>query len=103
MWPEARQALIEYAALTSGTPAFAAVAPRIGALSMQIGDPHGAAYWYEKAIAEVGPSAPLLHRLAEAELDRGATGRARELVEEGLDLEPGHDGLRALARTLSGR
>ena len=35
LWPEARQALIEYAALTSGTPAFAAVAPRIGALSMR--------------------------------------------------------------------
>ena len=85
---------------TSGTPAVAAAAPRIGALSMRIGDPHGASYWFEKAIAEGGPSTPLLPRLAEAESDRGATGRARELVEEGLALDPAHDGLRALAATL---
>jgi tetratricopeptide (TPR) repeat protein len=99
-WSEARDALVEYATLVSGTPAVATTAPRIGALSMRIGDPHAAAYWYEKAIAESGPSGPLLHRLAEAELDRGATPRARELVEQGLALEPAHDGLRALARTL---
>jgi tetratricopeptide (TPR) repeat protein len=102
-WAEARDALVEYATLVSGTPAVASAAPRIGALSMRIGDPHAAAYWYEKAIAESGPSGTLLHRLAEAEFNRGDTVRAGELVEEGLALEPAHDGLRVLARTLGVR
>ena len=97
---DARDALVDYATLVSGTAAAGQVAPRIGDLSMRLGDPHGAAYWYEKAIAEAGPSATLLHHLADAERDRGAALRARALVDEGLALEPHHAGLRALDRVL---
>jgi len=97
---DAREALVDYATLVSGTAAAGQVAPRIGDLSMRLGDPHGAAYWYEKAIAEAGPSATLLHHLADAERDRGAALRARALVDEGLALEPHHAGLRALDRVL---
>ena len=100
-WEEARDTLVQYATLESGTPAVAAAAPRIGTLSMRIGDPHGASYWFEKAIAEGGVSTTLLLRLAEAESDRGATGHARELVEQGLRLDPSHAGLRGLAATLA--
>ncbi|MGD9902305.1 MAG: tetratricopeptide repeat protein [Vicinamibacterales bacterium] len=100
---EARDALIDYASLVSGTAAVGAVAPRIGTLSMRIGDPHTAAYWFEKAIAENGPTATLFQRLADAERDRGALGRAREVVDDGLALEPGHPGLRALDRALPRR
>jgi tetratricopeptide (TPR) repeat protein len=99
-WQESRDTLVQYATLEAGTPAVASAAPRIGTLSMRIGDPHAAAYWFEKAIAEGGVSTALLYRLAEAESDRGATARARELVAQGLALDPGHGGLRALAATL---
>jgi tetratricopeptide (TPR) repeat protein len=100
-WQEARDVLVQYATLESGTPAVANAAPRIGTLSMRIGDPHAAAYWFEKAIAEGGVSTMLLFRLAEAETDRGATAHARELIEQGLALDPAHAGLRALAATLA--
>lgn len=99
-WAEARDALVDYASLVAGTPAVGTVAPRIGALSMRIRDPHAAAYWYEKAIAEAGATATLFLRLAEAEIDRGGIARARQVVDDGLSVEPGHAGLRALARSL---
>ena len=67
---------------------------------MRVGDPHGAAYWYERATAELGPSAGLLLKRAEADLSRGERDHARQLVGEGLALEPAHAGLRALARSL---
>jgi tetratricopeptide (TPR) repeat protein len=102
-WADARDALVEYATLASGTAVVATVAARIGALSMRVDDPHTAAYWYDKAIAESGPSASLLHHLAEAEVDRGAIARAAALVQQGLELEPGHPGLAGLARTLGVR
>ena len=100
---EARDVLVQYAALVAGTPAAGAVASRIGALSMRVGDPHGAVYWYERAVVELGPSASLLHREAEADASRGHLERARELVAEGLALEPGHIGLLALKRALDTR
>jgi predicted Zn-dependent protease len=100
-WEEARDLLVRFAALAAGTPGAGAVAPRIGELSMRQGDPHAAAYWYERAVAETGPSAGLLLKQAEAEMSRGATARARQLAALGLELEPGHAGLRAMQRTLA--
>lgn len=97
---DALDALARFAALVAGTPAAATAAPRLGDLSMRAGDPHGAAYWYERAAAELGPSAPLCLKRAEADLSRGNREHAREMVAEGLALEPGHPGLRAMARTL---
>ena len=82
----------------------ASAAPRIGALSMRIGDPHAAAYWYEKAIAESGSVGARCSTVWPRPSSIAATTvRAGELVEEGLALEPAHDGLRALARTLGVR
>ena len=100
---DARDALVRYAALVAATPAAGAVAPRIGALSMQVGDPHAAAYWYDRAVVELGPSATLLQHQAEAEASRGRRERAREIVAAGLALERGHAGLLALKRSLDGR
>jgi tetratricopeptide (TPR) repeat protein len=97
---EARDALARYAALAAGTAAAAAVSPRLGDLSMRAGDPHRAAYWYDRAGAELGPSAGLWLKRAQADLTRGDRDRARVLVREGLDLEPGHAGLRALTARL---
>ncbi len=100
---EARDVLVQYAALVAGTPAAGVVAPRIGALSMQVGDPHAAVYWYDRAVVEQGPSATLLHRQADAEVSRGRLDRAREIVAAGLALESDHPGLLALKRSLDPR
>lgn len=100
---EARDVLVQYAALVAGSAAAGAVAPRIGALSMQVGDPHAAVYWYDRAVVEHGPSAALLHRQAEAEMSRGRVDRAREIVAAGLALESDHPGLNVLKRTLDPR
>ncbi len=100
---EARDVLEQYATLVAGSAAAGAVAPRLGELSMRIADPHGAVYWYERAVVDLGPSASLLHRQAEAETSRGRRERAGQLVTEGLALEPGHRGLLALRRTLDQR
>ena len=98
---EALDALARFATLAAGTPAAGAVAPRLGDLSMRTGDPHGAAYWYERAAAELGPSAALLLKRAEADVSRGDREHARLMIGEGLALEPGHAGLRALERSLT--
>jgi tetratricopeptide (TPR) repeat protein len=100
---EARDVLVQYAALVAGTPAAGAVAPRIGALSMRVGDPHTAVYWFDRAAVELGPSAALLYRQAEAEMSRGRVERAREIVAAGLALEADHSGLLALKRSLDAR
>ncbi len=97
---EALDALARFATLAAGTPAAGAVAPRLGDLAMRAGDPHGAAYWYERATAELGPSAGLQLKRAEADMSRGDREHARQMIGTGLELEPGHRGLRALERAL---
>lgn len=99
---EALDALARFATLAAGTPAAGAVAPHLGDLAMRAGDPHGAAYWYERAAAELGASAPLLLKRAEADVSRGDRDHARQMIADGLALEPGHAGLRALAAALDG-
>lgn len=100
-WPGAREALANFAALEAGSAAAAAVTPRLGDLAMQAGDPHAAAYWYDRATGELGPSPTLLMKRAQAELDRGDRDRARDAVRDGLALDPGHAGLLALSRLLA--
>lgn len=97
----ALEALARFATLTAGTAAAGAVTPRLGDLAMRVGDPHGAAYWYERAAVELGPSATLLLKRAEAELSRGDRDHARQLVGEGLAIEPGHAALRALEKAIA--
>jgi tetratricopeptide (TPR) repeat protein len=98
---DALDALAKFATLAAGTPAAGAVTPRLGDLAMRVGDPHAAAYWYERATAELGPSPALLLKRAEADLSRGERDHARQLVADGLAIEPGHAGLRALERALA--
>ncbi len=98
---DALDALARFASLAAGTPAAGAVTPRLGDLSMRVGDPHGAAYWYERAMAELGPSAGLHLKRAEADMSRGDREHARVMVAAGLVLEPAHAGLRALEKRLA--
>lgn len=100
-WAGARDALARFAALEAGTAAAGAVTVQIGDLSMRAGDPHAAAYWFERASGELGPSPALALRRAEAELSRGDRERAAAAVTDGLALDASHPGLRALARTLA--
>lgn len=100
-WAGAREALASFAALEAGNAAAAAVTPRLGDLAMQAGDPHAAAYWYDRAAGELGASPGLLVKRAQAELDRGDRDRAREAVSDGLALDPAHPGLLALSRLLA--
>ncbi len=100
-WAGAREALANFAALEAGSAAAAAVTPRLGDLAMQAGDPHAAAYWYDRAAGELGASPALLVKRAQAELNRGDRDRAREAVTDGLALDPAHPGLLALSRLLA--
>lgn len=100
-WTGARDALARFVALEAGTGVAGGATPRLGDLSMQAGDPHAAAYWYDRAAAELGPSAALLLKRAEAELSRGDRDRAKAAVAEGLALDGAHPGLRALDRRLA--
>lgn len=98
---EASDALAKFAALAAGTPAAAAVTPRVGDLWMGAGDPHRAAYWYDRAAGELGPSPGLWLKRAEAERSRGDADRARSFVREGLAFDPRHTGLLDLERRLA--
>ena len=100
-WAGAREALARFAALKAGTADAVGATMRLGDLSMLLGDPHGAAYWFDRALAELGPSPALLLKRAEAEHSRGDVDRARAAVAQGLALDPAHAGLRALARALA--
>lgn len=100
-YADASDALARFSAVSSGTAAAVAITPRVGDLAMRAGDPHRAAYWYDRAAAEMGPSAGLWLKRAEAEQSRGDLARARALVTEGLAFDAGHAGLRALERRLA--
>jgi tetratricopeptide (TPR) repeat protein len=100
-WLAARDALARYVALEAGTAAASGATTHLGDLSMQAADPHAAAYWYERAAGELGPSPPLLLKRAEAEISRGDRERAKAIVADGLALDPAHAGLRALERRLA--
>lgn len=97
---DASAALANFAALSAGTAAAAAVTPKVGDLAMRAGDPRRAEYWYERAAAELGPSPNLWLKRAEAERSLGDTDRARALVKEGLSFDPRHEGLLALQQRL---
>lgn len=97
---EARDALLQYAALAGERESMSTVATRIADLSLRIGEPLLAARWLERAIDENGPSAALLARLADAAWRGGDTTRARAAIDDGLQLSPDHPTLLALQRRL---
>jgi tetratricopeptide (TPR) repeat protein len=97
---DARDSLIRYATLVGDDKPLGAVASQIGALSMRLNEPALAVRWFDRAIDESGPSPALQLRLADAALQNGDVTRARAVVDEGLAIEPEHEGLRQLRRRL---
>jgi tetratricopeptide (TPR) repeat protein len=87
----ARRALLDYRAL-EGDPADArrraALAGRIADLSMQLRDGAAAVTWYQRAIEADGADAPLLVRVAEAQLLSGDRDAARSTVALALERDP---------------
>jgi Flp pilus assembly protein TadD len=98
---EARDALLQYAALVGDREPLAAVATRIADLSVRIGEPLLAVRWYDRAIDESGPSPSLLGRLADAAWKGGDATRARTAVGDALQLAPDDPALLALRRRVA--
>ena len=98
---EARDALLQYAALVGDREPLATVATRIADLSVRIGEPLLAVRWYDRAIDEAGPSPSLLARLADAAWKGGDAARARTAVSDGLQLAPEDPELLAIRRRVA--
>lgn len=97
---EARDALVRYAMLVGDQQSMAGTATRIAEYSIQLGEPHLAVRWIDRAIDEAGPTAVLLATLADASWRAGDLARARTAMEEGLKLDPRQRTLLALRRRL---
>jgi tetratricopeptide (TPR) repeat protein len=98
---EARNALLQYAALIGDGEPIANVGLRIADLSMRMGEPNLAVRWLDRAMDEMGPSPTILARLANAAWTAGDDVRARSLVDEGLKLAPDDRTLLALRRRVA--
>jgi len=98
---EARDALLQYAALVGDRDPIAAVATDIAALSIKVGEPLMAVRWLERALNAGEPSPRRLALLADAALQSGDLSRAQEAVEAGLRLAPADPALLALKRRLA--
>jgi tetratricopeptide (TPR) repeat protein len=98
----ARRALLDFQAL-EGDDAdrrrAAALAIRIGDLSLRTGHTAAAVAWYQRGMGTV-PGASLLVRLAEAQLASGAPDAARATVARALDKDPAHRAALELRRRL---
>lgn len=97
----ARQALLNHRTLAGDDPDArrgAAVAERIGTLSMRVGDPHAAALWYRRALEAGAAEVTLLVKLASAEAAAGGPQAARRTLGTALDREPDDAAARALLR-----
>jgi tetratricopeptide (TPR) repeat protein len=97
---EARNALIEYRALT--TTGDAHELARIGLLSAELHDPAGAARWFARAVDLAPHDTRILAGLAAADLALGRMDRARAVVLQGLDVQPDDARLLDLLRRLGG-
>ena len=97
---DARDALVKYATLVGDAQPLADVATRIADFSVRLGEPALAVRWFDRAVDEAGPSPVLLARLAEAAWMAGDIPRARQVVDEGLSVEPNHRALLQLKRRL---
>jgi tetratricopeptide (TPR) repeat protein len=87
----ARGALLDYRALEGDSPEAgrrAALAVRIGDLSMKLRDGGSAVTWYQRAIEADGADAPLLVRVADAQLLSGDRDAARATVALALERDP---------------
>jgi len=99
----ARRALIDYRALEgedSDVRRRAAFAVRLADLSMQAGDPVRAVASYMRALDATSADAPLLVRVADAQLRSGATDDARATLTKALEKDPLNRDARALLRRI---
>jgi tetratricopeptide (TPR) repeat protein len=97
----ARRALLDYRALEGDSPDArrrAALAIRIADLSLKLGDAAAAITWYQRGIEADGADAPLLVRVAEAQLQSGDRDAARATVALALEKDPVNRAGRLLAR-----
>ena len=95
----ARDALEQHVALTVGRPPSAASCRKLGDLSSAIGDLGRAVHWWRRA-ADAQTDAPLLLRLAEAEVKLGETERARATLDRVVALTPDDPRVARLRRQL---
>jgi tetratricopeptide (TPR) repeat protein len=98
----ARRALLDYRALEGDPPdprQRGALANRIADLSMKLGDGPTAVNWYKRAIEADGADAPLLVRVAEAQVQSGDREAARATLAQALEKDP----VNRAARILQGR
>ncbi len=98
---EARDALLQYAALVGDRSPQVQVWTRIADLSVRIGEPLTAVHWLERVIDEAGPSPALLRHVADAAWHGGDLDRARAAIAEGLALSPADADLLALRRRVA--
>ncbi len=94
----ARRALLDYQALEGeglDTRRRTTLARRIGDLSLRVGDVPTAVAFYQRA-ADASPDAPILVRLAEAQMRARDTAAARATLIRVLEKDPGNRTARAL-------
>jgi tetratricopeptide (TPR) repeat protein len=99
----ARRALLDYVALAGEDldgRRRAALAARIGDLSMQIGDFPLALAYYERAAPSMAADTDFTVKLAEARWRGGDIVAARAMVDKVLEKDPTHSAARALRRRL---
>lgn len=94
----ARQALIQYGALTSNDADFAPRAARIASLSLRLNDPASAVRWLTQAASARPNDIRLLTSLADAQIRAGARDAAQVTIARALEKEPKNPALQLLAR-----
>jgi tetratricopeptide (TPR) repeat protein len=94
----ARTSLIRYGGLTASDADFVSRAARIASLSLRLNDTQAAVVWYERACISSPNDLHLLAALADAQLQSGDREAAQATIARGLEKEPRHVQLRALAR-----
>jgi tetratricopeptide (TPR) repeat protein len=94
----AREALIQYGALTGNDTDFTSRATRIASLSLRLNDPDTAVSWLTKALASNANDLRLTAALADAQFRAGDRESARATVARGLEKDPNNASLLALAR-----
>jgi len=96
-------ALLDFRALEGDDPdnrRRAAMFGRLGDLSVQQRKPGDGVAWYQRAIEANGADAPLLVRLAEAQLLAGFPATAIATLQKALDKDPFNRDALALARRM---
>jgi tetratricopeptide (TPR) repeat protein len=94
----ARQALIQYGALTANDADLVPRAARIASLSLRLNDPPTAVHWLAQAVAASPNDVRLMTSLADAQIRSGDREHALETIARGLEREPGNAVLASLAR-----